>query len=268
MIKDSLQPSLRDSLNWSLRPFSSAAPAAWSPLDLSNLLTWISADAVNYKDIARTTPVTTDLDTVGSATDLSGNNNHWEQATEASRPTYRTGIFGSLPAFLFDMSDDYMSLNSQAATLSGTDTPFSVAYVIQPNNLTNRTIWSTGNASSNISFQRHALIATTTNQFYKRDTGFGEALNTGGTTSTALHYFVHAHTGTNLTVWQDGTKIINNEASDVAAMSVNLLTLGALRRLSSSEPYGGYIAEFLITTGVIGDADAGELNTYFSDKWS
>jgi hypothetical protein len=98
-----------------------AAAAAFSPSDISGLNLWLKADGVLYTDSARTTLVTADGDPIGSASDSSGNNYHYSQATSGSRPTYKTSIVNGQPVFRFDGSADYFDGPDHVSALtSGT----------------------------------------------------------------------------------------------------------------------------------------------------
>lgn len=73
----------------------------------------LSNRASLYVDSARTTPVTTAGDLIGSVSDLSGNNNHASQATDASKPGWQTTYA------TFDGSNDWWQ--TAAINLTGTD---------------------------------------------------------------------------------------------------------------------------------------------------
>jgi len=78
--------------------FSGGKQGGWyDPSDLSTL----------WQDDARTTPVTTDGQTVGCIDDKSGNGNHLTQATAGLRPQYKTS--GGLHWLEFDGTNDFLS---------------------------------------------------------------------------------------------------------------------------------------------------------------
>lgn len=81
------------------------APFSWyDPSDLNTL----------FQDSAMTTPVTADNDPVGAVLDKSGNDHHLTQATDLSRPLYKT--VDGVSWLEFDGSDD--SLLSDALVLA------------------------------------------------------------------------------------------------------------------------------------------------------
>jgi len=81
--------------------FSGGEQGGWyDPSDLSTL----------WQDDARTTPVTTDGQTVGCMDDKSGNGNHLKQATAGKRPQYKTS--GGLHWLAFDGVDDALASTS------------------------------------------------------------------------------------------------------------------------------------------------------------
>ena len=80
------------------------AAAGWTPpADVDGVLAWYSASDISGLS---------DNDPVQTWEDLSGNEKHLTQATEASRPLYKTGVRNEKAALLFDRSDDYMFTGS------------------------------------------------------------------------------------------------------------------------------------------------------------
>jgi hypothetical protein len=94
--------------------------AAFSPIDLSPTA-WYDPSNLGtlWQDVAGTTPVTADGQSVARIDDLSGNGHHLTQSTAGSRPLYKTS--GGLHWLEFDGTDDEMSPASFSMTLPFTN---------------------------------------------------------------------------------------------------------------------------------------------------
>lgn len=77
-----------------------AVSAAWTPAALPGLLLWLDASRITGKS---------DGDSVSQWDDLSGNSNHWAQATSSKQPTYQTNELNGLPIVRFDGVDDVLT---------------------------------------------------------------------------------------------------------------------------------------------------------------
>ena len=84
--------------------------SSFLPPDVANLGMWLDASdpTTLFTTSLGTTRAVADNDPVGLWRDKSGNGAHVSQSTAASRPLFKTGIFGSSPAILADGSDDYL----------------------------------------------------------------------------------------------------------------------------------------------------------------
>ncbi len=98
---------------------SGGAAGAFNPTDIAGLqIFYDPRQMVGFND----------GDAVATLADLSGNSRDATQATASRRPLYKTNIYGSDPALLFDGVDDQMSLTNyqpgnsytMVAVLSGT----------------------------------------------------------------------------------------------------------------------------------------------------
>jgi len=76
--------------------------STFSPLQIAGLQFWVAADDLV---LSNNDPVTTWVD-------KSGNSRNAVQTTSGNKPLYKTNIINSLPAVLFDASDDYMDFGS------------------------------------------------------------------------------------------------------------------------------------------------------------
>ena len=83
--------------------------AAFTPASIAGLRIW--------QDAAQITGLN-DGDTVSSWSDSSGNGLALTQATGTKQPLYKTGIFGSQPAVLFDGVDDELVIASHSFSMT------------------------------------------------------------------------------------------------------------------------------------------------------
>lgn len=73
--------------------------SAWSPANLPGLLLWLDAGRITGLN---------DGDSVSQWNDVSGNANHWSQATVSKQPTYETNELNGGPIVRFDGVDDML----------------------------------------------------------------------------------------------------------------------------------------------------------------
>lgn len=100
---------LRAAHSVSFRGSSEGSPAAWTPASIPGLRIW--------QDAAQITGLN-DGDAVSSWADSSGNGLALTQATGTKQPLYKTGIFGSQPAVLFDGVDDELLIASHSFSMT------------------------------------------------------------------------------------------------------------------------------------------------------
>jgi hypothetical protein len=97
------------------------AEEAFSPDDISGLVLWLDADAIEGLN---------DGDPVTTWEDQSGNNNDATQSSASAKPTYQTNELNGKPIVRWDGTDDYMTLGDVAALDFGTNN-FSVFIVVK-----------------------------------------------------------------------------------------------------------------------------------------
>jgi|GEM_PF-2163075 len=78
----------------------SGGPGPFTPARLPGLLLWLDASQISGKS---------DGDAISQWSDLSGNGNHWTQATGSEQPTYQTNEIGGKPVVQFDGVDDVLT---------------------------------------------------------------------------------------------------------------------------------------------------------------
>lgn len=100
---------------------SRAAVAPWTPASIAGLKLWIDfSDADTLFTDAGSAKVSSDGDAIYRAADKSGNNNHLNQITSASRPQYRTNVKNGLSVSRYDATDDRLMLTNSVNLLLGT----------------------------------------------------------------------------------------------------------------------------------------------------
>jgi len=101
--------------------------------------------------------------------------------------------------------------------------------------------------------------------FTRRDDGSTQEIHTIATANTDIHTISIKDDGTNLSVWLDNTKVINNVAWNVGigAITLNTLTVGALNRNGTVGSYfTGYIENLALFDDIHTDTET--LNSHSS----
>lgn len=97
------------------------AVPAFSPSDISGLVLWLDADAIEGLN---------DGDPITTWEDQSGNNNDATQSTGSAKPTYQTNELNGKPVVRLDGTDDYLDFGDPAALDFGTNS-FSIFIVVK-----------------------------------------------------------------------------------------------------------------------------------------
>jgi hypothetical protein len=101
---------------------------AFSPSDISGLVLWLDADAIEGLN---------DGDPVTTWEDQSGQGHDFAQPTASAKPTYQTNELNGKPIVRFDGTDDFLRRTDNDVGAFGTD-PFSIFIVIQTTDSTAR----------------------------------------------------------------------------------------------------------------------------------
>ncbi len=215
----------------------------FDPLSLSPAL-WLKADAGLYQDSAQTTLATADADPVGAWQDQSGNARHVTQATAGSRPTLKLSIQNGLSVVRFDGSDDYL--------VAGASVSFKQAVVV-------------------------AKYSAATFAFYPGLITGANAIEADavlvGQDSAAVFYDSSSQT----TVYHaDGLPLAESAMSgpmnDFSSMSISQAAGWSLTPQVGKDRAGarfwlGDIAEILLFTSVLADADRQDVEDYLNGRW-
>lgn len=238
----------------------------FAPLAVTGLKGWYDA----------TRGVTLNGSTVSQWSDISGNNNHATQGTAANQPTYvaaTSGVNGN--AYLsFDGTNDYLSANGLATTLTGNDTPFTIFMVTAATDtLGNYTPFSAGNTASNnnyLLFFDASVSASTSQLWAERQDSVPttQSANSGGTTfGTSTKVLSYVFSGTTVSAWLNGTLAINGAALNVGSLTLDRATIGGWGRIAVSAFYKGKICEILIYNSALGSTDRQSIEGYLTSKW-
>jgi len=161
--------------------------------------------------------------------DTSGNGN---AVTTAGTPDYTTVTTpNGHPAILFDGSTDYFFVNSVAPIFSGSDQPYTVAQVVRANSTVgNFGTWATGKQVGANPFVAARRAADAFDYFRRDDAATLVQSHIISVFSGADIWYsiIEVFTGTALSVWVNGNKIINAAAYDVGQMTVDRVLIGGL----------------------------------------
>lgn len=259
---------------------ASANARVWSPDQIASatLKLWLESDAGLYQDSGGTTPAAAADDPVGLWQDQSGNNYHFNQATDNTyRPLLKDRIFGVRRGLLFDGSNDV--LNSVAASTTWKflhdGTQHHIFMVYKSNGIDPNAFGvGFGNAaasSTNVGFafytdDRHAssIHERLQHVIYKGTLGQYLVNNVAGDgygPSNKILIMEAKVTGT------DGLKIANGQTkatvSRGTASASNPTYNAQLGALGNSANFGqGYVGALLVFSGALSDSDLAYLRQY------
>jgi len=241
-------------------PIILGGAAAWTPASPTTdggVSPWAWQDASTESGYSDGDPFT-------PFTDQSGNARSPAQATTSKKPTYKENIQNSLPAILFDDTDDYLFINDL--------TLFSTA---------NFTIFLVGKYSAKgilFSFTNGATSSYYCLEFKVQSTsqvdmGYGDGsnaagknLNTGDISSSCI-LTIQRETVTTLRVWNNGaSKLDTTIAGATYYLDIDRYALGG-RLNNGNENVAGYIHEILVYSTVLSTADIDQIEAYLSEKW-
>lgn len=240
---------------------SAAASAGFSPSDLPNMSLWVRSDTGVYSDNGVT--AATDGSTVYRWNDLSGNNRHVYAQDSTKRPVYKLDQIGGKPALVWDGVNDCLT-NTFTDSL-----PKSVFLVLS--NTTAKTFFleqgtiyndSSGDwffqGSNNSSW---AFKPAASGQYY----GYGAASWAGnGITFVTLIYSGSAAAKYyKAAVEQSNGTITGSPVSGNISRPFNI----GSRNNGSGLVMGGSIAELIIYSGAISDADRDRVHDYIRARY-
>lgn len=206
---------------------------------------------------------------VAAWADRSGNGNDAVQETEADQPVYLPGAINGKPAVKGDGSSDYLSADSVAAVVSGTDKPWSVLMAMAVTQTgVNVQMFNWGNSSSNTPIIGASHRSTNDWRLEARD----DASTNKSTTpagAVALGNYIHTivSSGTALTWRVNGTPIYSEMDIDLGVMTVDQFSLFVLRGSTSVDFCKMHLGEFILYNRALTEAEYVSAESYLSERW-
>lgn len=197
-------------------------------------------------------------DPVGWVRNLAGDAYPLIQATAAFRFTYRAAGINGLPAWELDGVDDWMASDALAALFTGSDKPLTLAMVVSVTSPTaNQTHMS---LAQTVALHVLRTNATARIESLRRDDG--NVTVTVTAPDTAAGKIVAAtpavllwrFAGTTTDLWKDGSQRLAPTSQDVASVTVNQMTFGALRGGTVSQYVPGFYGDIVLFNAAASDA--------------
>lgn len=209
---------------------------------------------------------------------IAGGANPLVQATGGARPLFESGGWGTggKDSMQCDGVDDLMTAHGLAASVQGTDMPFSVLLLGQMLTLGSvgsiRSMWGFGYTSVDQPLHDLRLPASTTGVVSsgRRDDASSAKIKdaaTALTTNRTMWSFVF--NGTHAKLWQNGSLDANLTGSGTAADSdvgalatLDAFTVGALTRTTIAGHVNLRVGAMLVYAGVLSDAEVAKAEAY------
>ena len=249
-------------LDGAVIPFFFPAPApTFAPTLLADLWAWYDASDISslYQDSGRTTPVVTDGDPVGAASDKSGNARHMLQAGASTlKPTYTTNVQNGLPSFSFD-GGDYLDT---VATVNSF--PLTIVGVAR----TSATIGTTrGLVSSRNSttFGTRQYIQSTNTLIAQIDTPTKTIVSAASVAADTTFLFASRFGTTLISQTLNAT---TEDDTHAAAATANIVSLGRLNVNSTASLANGHLLEVVIYNRALTADELTQVQTYLNTKWA
>jgi hypothetical protein len=238
----------------------SAAPALWTPADITTAL-WL--------DAADASTITESSGAVSQWNDKSGNGTN-ATASSTARPTYSATSLNSKPGLTFDGTANVMRADALATIVSGNDTPWTTIFVGSLiSGSTNRIALGFG---SNVSAHDHFVGLSSADTFntQRRDGSFARASLFGTSAVSSSKVFGMVFGGTTATLYQNGTLDATgalNVGSMGTAMSVFSLGAGFTNNPFPSGFTNCVFSEIIVMAGSIPTNIRRLIEGYLAHKW-
>lgn len=131
-------------------------------------------------------------------------------------------------------SEEFMSANSVAGTIDGNDTPYSYAAVFKFTSLPATDfnyLWGAGSSTDADPVSAYSAKSGSNGgqwQLARRDDTGTQGKVDYGARDTSWHVLAVSFSGTAITVYLDGTKVVNGSASNVGVQTMDIFTVGAI----------------------------------------
>lgn len=246
--------------------------------------------SLHYRTLAKTTPpnaiagllawwksdagITLVSGAVDSWADQSGNSHTASAAASTNRPAYSTVINGKT-VLTFDGSSDYLTANALATHLNGNDTPFTVMFSAKPTTTspaTNMILFAPGQSTSVnyfhiVGYRTTGYIISQRRAVNSGDQVIVDSSPTSYTTTMAVVSMVF--TGTAVSIYINGTVVVNNVAMNVGSMASNFnrVGIGALVRSAVENYFSGDLGEVIVYNSAISTTDRSAVEFYLKSRW-
>ena len=180
-----------------------------------------------------------------------------------------SGINGSR-AMHYDGTADYLSANALAASFSGSDLPMTIFTVHRSfDNSANKMIFSLGRNSSNTPLHLLRANSAAVKNAFRRDDASSSVNTNFGSSTTALEIFSNVFTGTDITLYVNGTLSgAANQAMNVGTITLDRASLMARDTGGAVSEYtGGYLAEVVIYNRALTTGERESVEDYLTAKY-
>lgn len=239
--------------------------AITDPTDIANLEVWLDASDINtlWQDSGKSTPITTDGQTVGAIEDKSTNGNDFLADSAAKEPTYKENIFNSLSVLRFDGSSDWMESSAIAALNTSTITWF---VVLKTDDIDTTQIAVRSNYGSNSALWGTLIVSRLL--YEQTRAAGGGAINVSSPVAENLTITSSVWAADDsLTGYRYGS-YGNNTAGGTMSPSGHAKTiLGSDTTSEGTLLFDGDIGELVIYTAELSDADRRDVEKYLCNKW-
>ena len=250
----------------SLRPAIGAAKSSiWLPSDVPGLVAEFYSEFV----------IKNGGNLVSQWTDRSGEGNHATQTVATNKPLWVDAQINGYPSIRHDGIDNFLSIDSLATILDGNDTPFTWFGVFKLlGGLGDAdALWGVGLSSSSIPFMDFITYDYGDGTKYhlrRRDEGGAALLRASGGTpdTTAWHYAILTFSGTTVSLWVDGVKVIDEAALDGDSLGIlDNFALGAATRAGPLSYFNMEYAAKGFYDNAISGPNVTLLNTFLATKY-
>jgi hypothetical protein len=241
-----------------LNPLWGAVPA-FLPSDLAGLQLWLDAQDMNGNGDGNSG--WSDTDAAALWVDKAGIGNA-TQSTADNKPAYRTAIINGYPVVRFDGTDDYMDLGNNFS-IDNTVTFF----VVYSNNKSARqTIFGQQNTVGALAVE---FGSTSPNRRVAMMhgvyvAGTGDPAQYPSSPELLVYRRTGAGAGTHTIRVNGATQSLGTDAENSWAVD-GTKELG--RRAAGSQPLGADLAELIIYSGALSDAEILQVEAYLNSKW-
>ena len=231
--------------------------AAWSPASIAGLQLWLDASQIVGLN---------DGDAVATWSDLSGNGLNFTQATASKRPLYKTGAQNGLPGVLADGVDDIM----ESAVVDWSAHDKCTVFLAMKNPVAAVELFFERSPNLNVNPGGFSIVtdATVLQPAIRTTTGAIYSVVTTPTASGVVVVKIDlALTTAALTATLNGTAFGTRTWDGYGGNFGNYANFLFERSGGGVAPLNGYILEFGIYLGEIGDPARAQLTTYLRNKW-